>query len=63
VPFIFGAVHFVLGIPLFAVLIISLVGLWLTRHYWKGGSERSALYHATFNLIVLTIVGAMMVLQ
>lgn len=50
---IFGLAHLIMGIPIGAVLPLTLAGLWLTWHYFRGGTERSTRYHLAYNLILV----------
>ncbi len=49
----FGFVHCLIGLPLCAGLMLSLMGFWYTYHYFKGGTVRAAMYHALHNLWVM----------
>jgi hypothetical protein len=53
---VFGLVHMIVGVPLGAALALSVGGLWFTHQYFKGGVQRSTLYHLTYNLIVFALV-------
>ena len=48
----FGLWHCVVGVPLCAGILLAFPGLWFTRQYFRGGVERSTLYHATYNMIL-----------
>jgi hypothetical protein len=52
----FGLVMF---IPLCASLSLTIAGLWLTWLYFRGGVERSTIYHAAFNT---TLIAALFIL-
>ncbi len=54
----FGFAHplFLPILPLAMAVPLALVGLWLTLHYWKGGLERSTLYHALYNFCVIPMI-------
>jgi hypothetical protein len=52
---VFGAAHLVMGIPIGAVAPLTLAGLWLTWHYFRGGARRSARYHLAYNAILVVI--------
>src|SRR5205085_11402239 len=49
--FTFGVAHLMMGIPIGAVLPLTVAGLWLTHQYFKGGLERSTRYHPAYNLL------------
>lgn len=49
----FGLVHMIMLIPFGASLALTLAGLWFTRQYFKGGTERSTVYHAAFNTVIV----------
>ncbi len=46
----FAAAHLVMGIPIGIILPLIVTGLWLTWHYFQGGTERSTRYHLAYNL-------------
>ena len=52
----FGLAHRVMLIPFGASLALSVGGLWFTWMYFRGGTERSTLYHAAFNTTVLAVI-------
>jgi hypothetical protein len=52
----FGLVHMFMLIPFGASLALTLAGLWFTRQYFKGGTERSTVYHAAFNTLVVAVL-------
>lgn len=54
----FGLLHCVVGIPLSYGLALSIAGLWFTHQYFRGGVRRSTVYHACWNLMLLTILAA-----
>lgn len=58
----FGLVHLIALIPLGAALALSIGGLWFTYQYFKGGVERSTIYHSAYNSIVVVILFATVVL-
>lgn len=53
---LFGLVHMIVGVPLAVALALSIGGLWFTRQYFLGGTNRSTLYHLTYNCIALVLV-------
>ena len=53
--FVFGAAHLVMGIPIGAVIPLTLAGLWLTWHYFRGGVARSTRYHLAYNLVLVSV--------
>lgn len=55
----FGLAHLVMFIPLCASLSLTIAGLWLTWLYFRGGVERSTIYHAAFNT---TLIAALFIL-
>jgi len=55
---VFGLLHLIMFIPLGAAFALIISGLWYTHHYFKGGVERSTVYHATYNTI---LVGAIFI--
>ena len=52
----FGLAHYIMGIPLYIAVALSINGLWLTRQYFKGGVDRSTTYHLTYNLNILSLL-------
>jgi hypothetical protein len=52
----FGLYHCFVGVPLFAGVALALPGLWFTLQYFKGGTDRSTLYHTAYNMVVLGVV-------
>lgn len=52
----FGLVHLIMLIPLGAALALSIGGLWFTYQYFKGGVERSTIYHSAYNSILVVIL-------
>lgn len=52
----FGLVHMFMLIPFGASLALTLAGLWFTHQYFKGGTERSTIYHAAFNTLVIAVL-------
>ncbi len=52
----FGLAHVSMGIPLGAALALSIGGLWFTYQYFRGGIERSATHHLTYNLLALCLI-------
>ena len=51
----FGLAHLIMGIPIGAVVPLTLAGLWLTRHYFRGGIARSTRYHLAYNLCLVIV--------
>jgi hypothetical protein len=52
----FGLIHLIVLIPLGAALALSIGGLWFTYQYFKGGVERSTVYHSVYNSIVVAVL-------
>ena len=52
----FGLAHLLMLIPFGASLALSLGGLWFTRQYFKGGTERSTIYHAAMNTVIVAVL-------
>ena len=52
----FGLVHMLMLIPFGASLALTIAGLWFTRQYFKGGTERSTIYHAAFNTVIVAVL-------
>ncbi len=52
----FGLMHMIVGVPLWVGLFLAIPGMWFTFHYFKGGVSRSTMAHATYNLIIGTIL-------
>ena len=46
----FGAAHLMMGIPIGTVIPLIVTGLWLTWHYFRGGTEQSTRFHLAYNL-------------
>ena len=46
----FGLAHWVMGIPLFAALALTLPGLWYTFIYLRDGEDAATTHHTTYNL-------------
>jgi hypothetical protein len=55
---IFGFIHplFLPIVPIAMGGLLTVVGFWLTYHYWKGGIARSTMYHSLYNLCVIPII-------
>ena len=53
---LFGLAHCLVGVPIGAGLAISVAGLWFTHQYFVGGVELSTIHHATYNLILVSIL-------
>jgi hypothetical protein len=51
----FAIVHLVMGIPIGAIVPLTLAGLWLTWHYFRGGVARSTRYHLAYNLCLVIV--------
>ena len=58
----FGLIHLIMLIPLGAALALSIGGLWFTYQYFKGGVERSTLYHSVYNSIIIAVIFVVVVL-
>ena len=58
----FGLIHLIALIPLGAALALSIGGMWFTHHYFKGGVERSTVYHSAYNSIVVALLFVVVVL-
>jgi hypothetical protein len=52
-----------MGVPLFAGISISIGGFWDSYQYFKGGVPRSTLHHLTYNLIVVSVIALIMLLN
>jgi hypothetical protein len=52
---VFGAAHLVMGIPIGAVVPLTVAGLWLTWHYFRGGARESTRYHLAYNLVLVGV--------
>ena len=52
----FGLVHMIMLIPFGASLALTLGGLWFTHQYFRGGVERSTIYHAAFNTMIVVVL-------
>ncbi len=52
----FGLAHCVVGVPVYAGLALSISGLWYTYQYFRGGVPTSTLHHATYNLVIVTVL-------
>lgn len=59
---LFGFAHLPMGIPLGAALGLSLGGLWFTHQYFRGGVQRAAVYHLTYNLLALCLILALLLI-
>jgi hypothetical protein len=53
--FTFALAHLVMGIPIGAIVPLTLAGLWLTWHYFRGGVARSTRYHLAYNLFLVVV--------
>ncbi|HEY3107700.1 MAG TPA: hypothetical protein VGL23_03050 [Chloroflexota bacterium] len=51
----FAIAHLIMGIPIGAIVPLTLAGLWLTRHYFRGGIARSTRYHLAYNLCLVIV--------
>lgn len=58
----FGLAHTIAFIPIGAALALSIGGMWFTYQYFKGGTERSTVYHAVYNSIVVVFLFVAVVL-
>ncbi len=61
--FIFGMLHCLVGVPLAAGLALSVAGLWFTHQYFIGGVELSTVHHTTYNLILISVGFAFIILS
>lgn len=52
----FGLIHCLVGVPIAAGLALGVAGLWFQHQYLVGGVERSTLFHASHNLIIMSII-------
>ena len=52
----FGLVHMFMLIPFGVSLALTIAGLWFTHQYFKGGVERSTIYHAAFNTTIVVVL-------
>lgn len=50
---LFGFTHMIVGVPVFAVLMISMAGMFFSHLYFIGGLELSTQGHFQYNLIIL----------
>jgi hypothetical protein len=55
----FGLVHMLMLIPFGVSLALSLAGAWFTWMYFRGGTERSTVYHAAFNTVIVALLFAL----
>lgn len=60
---LFGFVHMLVGVPLFAVASLSVAGLWFSYFYFEGGVELSTLHHTTYDFIVVGLILVMLIRQ
>ena len=51
----FAIAHLIMGIPIGAIVPLTLAGLWLTWHYFRGGTARSTRYHLAYNLCLVCV--------
>lgn len=58
----FGLVHCIVGIPIGWGIGLSLGGVWLTWHYFRGGVRRAWFFHVVYNLALLSLLGAWLVI-
>lgn len=54
--FAFGFIHMAFGVPVFAAITISGMGLFYSYMYFQGGVELSAQAHFQYNLILITLL-------
>jgi len=59
---VFAMAHLVMGIPIGALLPLTLAGLWMTWRYFRGGAERSTRYHLAYNLCLVGVAVLVFVL-
>lgn len=59
---LFGLTHCVVGVPLAYGFALTLPGLWFSYHYRQGGVWRSTLHHVAYNLVVLSLAGALLLI-
>ncbi|MBV9852201.1 MAG: hypothetical protein JO250_21250 [Armatimonadetes bacterium] len=59
----FGLAHCWIGIPIYAGLALTVGGLWFTWQYFRGGVERRTLHHTTYNLTLVTVLFALLLLR
>lgn len=52
----FGLAHLFVLIPIGAALALNVGRLWFTYQYFKGGVERSNVYHSAYNSVVVTLL-------
>jgi len=57
----FGLAHLIMLIPLGAALALTISGMWFTLQYFKGGVERSTLYHSMYNTIVVFVLAGTLI--
>jgi hypothetical protein len=59
----FGLAHCVMGVSVNVGLAIAVAGLWYSYQYANGGVLHSAAHHATYNLIILGVLGIALVIR
>ena len=59
---LFGLVHCIAGTPVCAAFLLPFVGLWLTHHYFRGGTKRSTLYHTVYNMVAIGFATVLLVI-
>ncbi len=52
----FGLWHCLVGVPLCGGILLAIPGFWFTRQYFRGGVDRSTLYHSVYNMILGLVV-------
>jgi hypothetical protein len=53
---LFGLMHLVVGLPVWAGLALSIPGMWFTSQYFKGGIERSTMAHAIYMILASVLL-------
>lgn len=54
--FTFGMIHLIMLIPIGGAVALSIGGLWFTYQYFKGGVDRSTVYHSMYNTMIIGII-------
>lgn len=60
---IFGLSHCLIGVPLSAGIALTIAGLWFTSRYFAGGIELSTAHHTAYNLIVVTVIAIILLVE
>ena len=58
---VFGLMHCVVGVPIAAGLALTIAGLWFSHQYFRGGTQRSALYHLAWNYLLVAALSVLVV--